>query len=57
MIRLFGATDKPIVFCIDAGERYTPLAQHLQARGLPVFRHADEAARALEGYLDARLRR
>lgn len=55
MCRLFASTDKPVVFCVDAGERYTPLATHLAAAGLPVFRHADEAVSALAAYVEARL--
>jgi acyl-CoA synthetase (NDP forming) len=56
MRRVFASSDKPMVFCIDAGERYTPLATYLAAAGLPVFRHADEAASALTAFIDARLR-
>lgn len=55
MRRLFAQTDKPVVFCVDAGELYTPLATHLAEAGLPVFRHADEAVAALAAYVDARL--
>jgi len=57
MIDLFRATAKPLVVNIDAGELYTPLADHLERAGLPVFRRADEAIRFLRTYIDAKLRR
>ena len=51
MIELFGATEKPFVVNIDAGELYTPLADHLEGAGVPVFRRADEAVRFLRTYV------
>jgi hypothetical protein len=51
MIELFGATEKPFVVNIDAGELYTPLADHLEGAGVPVFRRADEAVRFLRAYV------
>lgn len=44
---LFGATRKPVVAIVDAGTLYDPLVAALEAGGLPVFRRADEAVRAL----------
>jgi len=51
LIELFRSTEKPWVINIDAGELYTPLADHLERAGLPVFRRADEAARFLRAYV------
>lgn len=44
---LFRETKKPLVVVVDAGRLYDPLVQALEAAGLPVFRRADEAVRAL----------
>ncbi|MFZ5442506.1 MAG: acetate--CoA ligase family protein [Myxococcota bacterium] len=44
---VFRATKKPLVVVVDAGRLYDPLVQALEAAGLPVFRRADEAVRAL----------
>lgn len=44
---LFRETKKPVVVVVDAGRLYDPLVQTLEAAGLPVFRRADEAVRAL----------
>lgn len=41
------ASDKPVVVVIDAGTLYEPLAETLKNAGLPVFRSADRAVRAL----------
>jgi acyl-CoA synthetase (NDP forming) len=57
VVDLFGATDKPFVVCIDAGELYTPLAAYLESEGLPVFRRADEAVRFLRAYVEHELSR
>jgi hypothetical protein len=51
LIELIRATDKPVVVNIDAGELYTPLADVLEAAGVPVFRRADEAVRFLRAYV------
>ena len=50
-IELFRSTAKPLVVNIDAGELYTPLAEHLEQAGVPVFRRADEAVRFLRAYV------
>ena len=57
MIDLFRATAKPVVVNIDAGELYTPLADHLERAGIPVFRRADEAVRFLRRYVSHMSRR
>jgi hypothetical protein len=36
---------------VDAGRLYDPLVRALEAGGLPVFRRADEAVRALGTWL------
>ncbi len=51
VIDLFRSTAKPFVVNIDAGELYTPLADHLERAGVPVFRRADEAVRFLRAYV------
>ncbi|PIE16285.1 MAG: hypothetical protein CSA66_07520 [Proteobacteria bacterium] len=51
---LFRAADKPMVFVVDAGPRYDPLAGAVRAAGVPVFRSADQAIGALGLYLCSR---
>jgi acyl-CoA synthetase (NDP forming) len=46
---------KPIVAVVDGGEMYNPFAAMLRAKGLPVFRDADRAVRALGQYVRGRL--
>ena len=41
------ASDKPLLVVVDSGVLFDPLADALQAGGLPVFRSADRAVRAL----------
>lgn len=48
---LFAATKKPVVVVVDAGRLYDPFVRALEAGGLPVFRAADEAVRALGAWL------
>ena len=45
--------DKPLVVVIDSGALFDPLAAALEKRGLPVFRKADRAVRALCRWVDA----
>jgi acyl-CoA synthetase (NDP forming) len=54
-IELFRATRKPVVVNIDAGELYTPLADHLERAGVPVFRRADEAVHFLRAFVGLRV--
>jgi acyl-CoA synthetase (NDP forming) len=54
LIALFRSTGKPFVVNIDAGRLYDPLADHLEAAGIPVFRRADEAVRFLRDYVGRR---
>ncbi len=54
-VELFNSTDKPIVVNIDAGDLYTPLANYLEGRGMPVFRRADQAISFLREYVGHRL--
>jgi acyl-CoA synthetase (NDP forming) len=49
--RLFAQTRKPLVTVVDAGPLYEPLVRALEAGGVPVFRRADEAVRALGRWL------
>lgn len=48
---LWGRTTRPWVAVVDSGSRYDPFARALSDSGLPVFRHADRAVRALARYL------
>ncbi|MFN8178838.1 MAG: acetate--CoA ligase family protein [bacterium] len=50
LVRLFGATKKPWVAVVDAGSRYTPFAEALEAGGIPTFRSADRALAMLAKY-------
>jgi len=56
MVELFGSSDKPFVVVIDAGGYYDPMCDHMRAAGVPVFRDADRATRALGRYAALRLR-
>ena len=40
---------------VDAGPRYDPLARRLEAGGIPTFRTADAALRALGAVVEHRL--
>ncbi len=51
MISAFRSTTKPMVFVIDAGSLYDPLARCLEEAGLPTFRSADMAMVALQRFL------
>lgn len=42
---------KPVVLVLDGGALYDPLAERLRSVGLPVFRSADVAVRALAAWL------
>ncbi|MFH1329147.1 MAG: acetate--CoA ligase family protein [Actinomycetota bacterium] len=57
LARLFGATAKAWVVVVDGGCLYDPLASLLEAEGVPVFRTADRAMRALGTYAAHRLGR
>jgi acyl-CoA synthetase (NDP forming) len=45
-------SDKPVVAVVDAGTLYDPFAEALESRGVPVFRSADRAVRALCKWID-----
>jgi acyl-CoA synthetase (NDP forming) len=45
-------SDKPVVAVIDSGDLFDPLVEALRAGGLPVFRSADRAVRALCKWID-----
>jgi indolepyruvate ferredoxin oxidoreductase beta subunit len=49
--KLFARATKPVVVNVDAGSLYEPMVKALRAAGVPVFRSADEAVRALGRYL------
>jgi len=48
------ASDKPLLAVVDSGVLFDPLANVLQAGGLPVFRAADRAVRALGRWVDVK---
>ena len=56
LVELWQRTTLPWVVVVDAGSLYDPLVAALEAGGLPVFRAADRAVRALEAVVEARLR-
>ena len=47
------STRKPMVFSVDSGSLYDPLARALREAGLPTFRRVDRATRALACFLGA----
>lgn len=53
---LWTESNKPWVTVVDAGSRYDPLAARIQQAGIPVFRTADAALRALDRFCGASLR-
>lgn len=50
--RVAAASDKPVVAVVDAGSLFDPLAGALVSGGVPVFRSADRAVRALCRWVD-----
>lgn len=46
---------KPVVFVVDSGRDFDAMADEVRARGIPVFRSADEAARVLAAWMAHRL--
>ncbi len=50
------ASDKPLVAVVDSGVLFDALANTLQSGGLPVFRSADRAVRALARWVDVKKR-
>ncbi len=53
--RVAAASPKPLVAVVDSGRIYDPLADELACGGLPVFRAADRAVRALRCWTRTRL--
>jgi acyl-CoA synthetase (NDP forming) len=51
LARAFRATAKPVVFSVDSGALYDPLAQAMRRAGLPTFRRVDRATRALARFV------
>ncbi len=56
LIEIHRTTAKPMAVCIDAGRDYDPMAEMLEAAGLPVFRRSDEAVRFMRRLAAAQLR-
>jgi acyl-CoA synthetase (NDP forming) len=54
LLDLWRRTDKAWVTVVDAGPLYDPLARILEAGGIPTFRTADAALRALEAFVLSR---
>jgi acyl-CoA synthetase (NDP forming) len=50
LIDIFGRSAKPVVFVVDSGRLYDPLAALVERAGVPVFRKIDRAARALAAF-------
>ena len=53
MLRAFQASDKPCVAVVDAGASYDAFADTLTSGGLPTFRSANRALRALAAFCAA----
>jgi len=53
LVRQWQKAGKPIVFVVDSGEPFDALASAIRARGVPVFRSADEAVSTLGAWLGA----
>ncbi len=49
--KLFRESDKPVIFVVDCGPLYDPLALAIRRAGIPVFRSCDQAIRSLGRYL------
>jgi acyl-CoA synthetase (NDP forming) len=49
--KLFREADKPVIFVVDCGPLYDPLALAVRRAGVPVFRSCDQAIRSLGRYL------
>lgn len=47
-------SDKPLVFCIDAGHDFDALAESIREHGIPVARYAPSAFKVLERWLERR---
>jgi len=56
LARLAGATRKPWVAVVDGGPLFDAMAERLEEGGIPTFRTADRALRALNRYV-AEMRR
>jgi acyl-CoA synthetase (NDP forming) len=56
LARLYATTTKAWVVVVDGGALYDPLAALLEGAGVPVFRSADRALRALGAYAGWRLK-
>jgi acyl-CoA synthetase (NDP forming) len=55
-IRMFEESTKPMVAVVDCGPPFEDLVATMRSAGVPVFRSADEAIRALGHYMCHRLR-
>jgi acyl-CoA synthetase (NDP forming) len=55
LIRVIGASSKPVVASVDSGALYDPFVALLQRAGIPTFRRIDRATRALSRYCASRL--
>ena len=51
LARAFDRTSKPVVFSVDSGALYDPLARAMREGGMPTFRRIDRATRALARYI------
>lgn len=54
LARVLGETDKPLVVSIDSGPVFDPMARAFEEKGLPCFRSADRAVRAMGLYAAAK---
>ena len=54
LVEIAAGTTKPVVAVIDSGTRFDAMERVLEDGGVPVFRAADRAMRALRRYLNPR---
>jgi acyl-CoA synthetase (NDP forming) len=51
LVAFFHSTAKPVVFSVDSGALYDPLARAMRRAGLPTFRRIDRATRAVARFV------
>lgn len=54
LAEIFHNSDKPLVVSIDSGEIYQPLVDLLEDKGIPTFRHSDDAVRFIRKFVHVR---
>ncbi|MGI5862959.1 MAG: acetate--CoA ligase family protein [Myxococcales bacterium] len=57
LARVMKDAKKPVVVSIDSGYLYDPMARAFEEKGLPTFRSAERAVKAMGLYVESKLRR